>query len=484
MKNKSPRRVFLRSGAAALGVLSQANFSQAIVPGADLVRVATPLPDLAHWISHATRPWARRNGLRVEVALTAPGNGPDPLTGADLWLIPPRSLAALAGHASPIPADIISRSELAWPDFLPVWRERLGRWRSAQVAAPLAGDLWVQLTRSDWLADERLKNLHNQATGRPLRAPRFWEEWVDLGRALHGELPGLKGQPVLPPLPAKMPDQLRLLRQVAAGHAVERLAAGQRLPSGSNSENNHYALDFDLQTGQPRCAGKAFVHALDWLTRLKPYQPPAQADQPWDAFAQGKAMVCLAPATQIGFLQRDSLRDRFDIHPLPSADRVYLDTGTLVASQGNFVPLVGSEGALALAPREAGKAAWLLLEFLLSPRVMLDLVLDPHVGGPVREQHLQAAPWDGMQLDNRRLTQWRETLRMTLSPGETVNPVIALRTPDAPGLDLALGEQVALALTGTGKPAACLELAAVAWKKLGQARPDRLAEVRASMGLS
>jgi ABC-type glycerol-3-phosphate transport system substrate-binding protein len=127
---------------------------------------------------------------------------------------------------------------------------------------------------------------------------------------------------------------------------------------------------------------------------------------------------------------------------------------------------------------------WDLIAYLVQPKVQLDLVLDPKLGGPVREQHLQGAPWDGLQLDARRLAQWQSTLRATLSPAETVNPVVALRTPDADKLDAELGKQVGSCLAGRGAPAECLKAAAEAWTALGRERPERLAEVRASAGLT
>lgn len=183
-------------------------------------------------------------------------------------------------------------------------------------------------------------------------------------------------------------------------------------------------------------------------------------------------------------LQRGPLRDRFDIHPLPGADKVFLEDGLLQAGQGNSIPLVGSEGALALAAPGAVDVVWDLVAYLVQPKTQLDLVLDPNLGGPVREQHLQGAPWDGLQLDARRLAQWHAALRATLSPAETINPAVALRTPDADRLDEVLGRQVAACLAGKEKPGECLKVVADAWLELGKTRPERLQEVRASAGLT
>jgi multiple sugar transport system substrate-binding protein len=481
-----PRRDFLAAGglglssAALLGPLAQ--FASAGAGGGNsAVEVIAASRQVADWVLHTSKPWARRNNRSVTVRT---GVVQGKLDKNQVALIPPKLLGTMASLLGKVPGDLLARQEVSWPDVLPVWRERLSAWRGSTVAVPVQGDMWVQVIRSDWLADDSLQNAHQKATGKPLRVPRFWEEWVELGKALHGKLPGRAGAPVLPPLPQASVDQLRLLRQVAACFAVERLAAGQRLRSGKEAENNHYALDFDLLTGKPKVGGQAFVQALEWLTRQGPYRPSQTESQPWQAFARGEAMLAIVPANILGELQRGPLRDRFDIHPLPGADKVFLEEGLLQAGQGNAIPLVGSEGAMAVADTGAEAAVWDLIAYLVQPKVQLDLVLDPKLGGPVREQHLQGAPWDGLQLDARRLAQWQSTLRATLSPAETVNPVVALRTPDADKLDAELGKQVGSCLAGRGAPAECLKAAAEAWTALGRERPERLAEVRASAGLT
>ena len=124
------------------------------------------------------------------------------------------------------------------------------------------------------------------------------------------------------------------------------------------------------------------------------------------------------------------------------------------------------------------------MAYLVQPKTQLDLVLDPKLGGPVREQHLHVAPWDGLQLDARRLAQWQTTLRATLSPAETINPAVALRTPDADKLDEVLALQVSNCLAGKDMPQECLKKAADSWAELGKGRPERLQEVRASAGLN
>ena len=186
----------------------------------------------------------------------------------------------------------------------------------------------------------------------------------------------------------------------------------------------------------------------------------------------------------VGLLQRSPVRDRFDIQPLPGAEQVFLDEGLLQTGQGNAIPYLGTQGAIGVASPQAPAEAWDLLAHLVQPKIQLDLVLDPQLGGPVREQQLQGAPWDGLQLDATRLTQWQSVLRLALSPGETINPAVALRTPDAARLNAELGKQVSACLMGKAKADECLKAAAEAWTKLGQERPDRLAEVRASAGLS
>lgn len=480
-----PRRGFLAAGGICLsGAWVPGSITQAATStgGADAspVEVIALSQGLADWVLHTSRPWSRKYGaLKVRV-----GGVAGKLEKHQVALVSPRSLGGLASNLGKVPASLLGRQEVAWTDVLPVWRDRLAKWRGDILGVPIQGDIWVQVIRTDWLADDGLQKAHQSATGKALRAPRLWEEWIELGAALQGKLPGRPGAPVLPPLPAEPIDQTRLLRQVAACYAMERLAAGQRLRPGREAENNHYALDFDLLTGKPKVAGKAFVHALEWMARMGPLQPKRLENQPWQAFARGEALVALVPGSALSALQRGPLRDRFDIHPLPGADKVFLEDGLLQAGQGNSIPLVGSEGALALAAPGAVDVVWDLVAYLVQPKTQLDLVLDPNLGGPVREQHLQGAPWDGLQLDARRLAQWHAALRATLSPAETINPAVALRTPDADRLDEVLGRQVAACLAGKEKPGECLKVVADAWLELGKTRPERLQEVRASAGLT
>jgi|688.fasta_scaffold219069_1 ABC-type glycerol-3-phosphate transport system substrate-binding protein len=485
-----PRRGFLSGaftvgGMALAGRAGQAGYAQITESGVSSSRstleVAAPTAAMAEWVKQTAKPWARRKGVEIVMRVGVPEGK---IGKNQLAIVPPRVIGKLIGELGKVPVDFIGRPECAWPDLLPVWRERLGRWRGETVAVPLMGDLWVQVVRSDWMADETLQKAHGDLSGNPLRAPRLWEEWIVLGKALHGKLPGRKGAPALGALPGAVEDQLRLLRQVAASHSVERLAAGQKLRAGKEAENSHYAVDFELLTGKPKVAGKAFVYALEWMSRLQAYLPGKADGQPWQAFERGESFAAIVPSQVIARLQRGALRDRFDIHPLPGAEKVFLDEGELQAGQGNFIPLVGTGGAMAVASSEAISLVWDLLSYLIQPKTQLDLVLDPNFGGPVREQQLPGAPWDGLQLDLRRLGQWQTTLRTTLSPAETVNPAVVLRTPDAEQLDAELGKQVASCLAGKGKAVDCLRAAADAWETMGRNRPGRLVEVRASTGLS
>jgi multiple sugar transport system substrate-binding protein len=463
-----------------------------------VLRVACP-EAAAELVRRQAPHWAARQQARVEVVSDyAAHQGPGPAAGADVWVLRYADLPrwAAAGRLAPVPEALKGRdAPYRWEGLLPLYRERLLVWAGLPYGVPLLGESTLCCYRADWFADEERQQAYaafQKKRGqppRPLLAPATWEDYADLAEFFRQAGPAAKPGPSLPALPKDDEALDRLFYQVAVPFV--RRAVGTEGPAGADHLDEVFSFHYDLKTGAPHIASPGFVHALRLLLRLQACRPALAQERPQQAFAEGRAALCLSDASWlVAFQARPELRDKFGICAVPGAASYYTFKGEKkeVKGEGNRVPYLGSGGWAAVVPRSAGhaEAAWDLLASLSCPEGSAQVALEPRWGGgPVRQGQLNRERWGAFDLDRARGAAVKDVLGKALLHHGLKNPVLCLRTPDQSARRSALVAEVRAALEGKKRPEEALQEAARRWAELdGQKGLEATkAEYRLSLGL-
>jgi multiple sugar transport system substrate-binding protein len=515
MQWKSPRSacLFFLASVGLTGCGGQTGTVEPLPPQFGRVRVACHAALSEAVVKPYARNWEGQTGGELEIVPYDPGATDPP--DADVWLIPAFALPrwAAADQLRLLPDSITSGGGYSWSTLLPLYRDKLAIWDRKRFAMPLLGESLLCCYRSDWLADPKHQAAFAAKYQRPLEPPATWEQFADIAEYFSRDAQAEK-VPSLPPLPVYDDERERTFYTIAANYAMRAIAAGET----TNDERLLFSFQYDSTSGEPRLATGGFVHALQLLKRLQTCRPPGEAEQPAQAFTEGRAVFCLTETAQLAVFQKSAkVKDRFGVCRLPGADGYYNftptktlvkllslalgtaggsyydfahpETNTWVKREGNRVPYLGSGGWLGVVPKSAAdeKAAFSLLAHLTGPAVSKQIVIDPLVGGgPTRQDHLDSATrWDAFGLDAARTTAVKEVLRQMLEHPGLKNPALHLRTPDEATHRRALQEELRAALKGDKTPEKALQDAAARWAKMDRDKglAAHRAEVRISLGL-
>jgi multiple sugar transport system substrate-binding protein len=461
--------------------------------GASL-KVACPGASAKRLVERFGRDWASRQGVRLEAATYDPQAGPEAVEGADVWLIEPASLGrwAAADRLTPLPDEYTrerpadgegSRPKYDWAGLLPLYRERLLRWGERTYALPVRGEAPLCFYRLDLFADAGHRADFRKSRGRDLAPPATWDEFAEVAEFFSGR-PGTS--PSLPPL-ADDDEIDREFHTVAASCAVRAVEVTHMPRDDPRAELFSFHCDF--ATGEPRLTSPGFVRALALLRRLQPCRAPADGKPGPEAFAAGRAVLCLADASWVGRFQQSAAKPRFGICRVPGS-RVVFDYATGQEEEpkgGNYIPYLGAAGYLGVVPRGAGhaEAAFGLLAELSGPEKSRQAVIEPDWGGGAfRRDHLAAASgWSSFQLDQAQTTSLLTALQQTLMTPGLSNPATRLRLPKEAEYRKALVDELRAALAGKKDEAAALKAAAQRWRELDPA-DRRRTEYAQSLGLT
>jgi multiple sugar transport system substrate-binding protein len=430
--------------------------------------------------------------VRLEAAAYDSQAGPEAVVGADVWLIEPASLGRWAAddRLTPLPDDYTrerggeGRPKYDWAGLLPLYRERLLRWGDRAYALPVLGHAPLCFYRLDLFDEPSHKDAFRNRYQRELVPPATWEDFAEVAEFFNSR-PGTG--PSLPPLAAD--DEIDGEFHAIAASCAVRGADLLNMPRGKDARAEMFSFDCDFVTGEPRISSPGFVHALTLLKRLQAWRAPADGKPGAEAFAAGKAVLCLADASWVARFQKSAARPRFGVRRLPGS-RVVFDyaTGkqeTLAGS--NYVPYLGAGGWLGVVPRGAARAdaAFALLGALTGPEASRQIVIEPEWGGGAvrRDQLSDAAGWSSFGLDQAQTTGLLQALQQTITPAKVDNPATRLRLPKQADYRWALLAEVRAALAGRKEPAAALEAAAARWRDLDPA-DRRRTEYAYDLGLT
>jgi multiple sugar transport system substrate-binding protein len=442
--------------------------------------VACPTQALEALLTAYSKPWLEKTGARLKTVQYDPQAGPPP-TGADAWIVAPTDIGmyASAGQLSPLRRGALTLDDdYAWLQLLPLYRNKLLVWGTQAFALPVLGTAPLCYYRADLFQDLANQRDFKKKLGKALAAPSTWDEYLDIAAFFHQSQRSDTGAPLasLPPLPNS--DELLDFEFESIAAPIARRAAheGQVPPP---NENDLFSFLFDVRSLEPRVATPGFIEALGLLEKLQAYRAPGAVAEPAMAFASGQATLCLAGTEWIAKFQDENLplRGRFGVARLPGSRRVYDDGAGKVqnTSELNLVPYLGSSGWLGVVPRSAAspEAALGLLAEISGPRMSGEILFDPAwPGGVYRRDHfhlLEAG--DPFGLGPERERAWVEALRETLT-SRTVNPVIALRTPDHREYIHVLAEEVRRACLEQRDPKQALEAVAQRWREIASKTPE------------
>jgi len=460
------------------------------------LRVACPEELTQRIVAQTARGWSDRYGVNLQLISYDPEKD-RPDSRADVWVLEAMSLPhwASRGELRPLPEELTAKDgPLQWTGLLDLYGKRLLVWDRVAYAVPLLGDAPLCFYRKDLFAAPTFVNSFRSRQGRELAAPATWEEFAVIAEYfLEARQDGMK-TPSLPPLPRSDRDLDRLFYTVAASFARRAVGADGR--SGEATREDLFSFHFDAETGRPRIAGMGCVKALQLLQRLQACRPAGSDPQPWRAFRDGRAVLCVGDARLLGaFQERDSpVRDRVGVCLVPGHRGWYdFQTGSLRGAGGvgeNRVPYLGEGAFVVTVPRSSTQteAALALLEELGGRNGSQQIVLEPAWGGGVTRLAQLDEDWGSFRLEAAQATQLRQALRRTLQPPPS-NPLVVLRLPRESEFRAKLVGRVRAALEGNQAAteegaSAVLRGVAYDWDRLidGQ-MAEHLRAYRLSLGL-
>ncbi len=456
-----------------------------------VVRVACPDAVSGDVVREHTPGWSHRTGAEVRVVDYDPSGEQGPPADADLWVLAAAELPrwAAAGALAPLPAGLKTDPAVEWPGLLPLYREHLLVWDRTAYGLPLLGDAPLCFYRADLLADPKHGEAFRSKYGRALRPPATWQEYADVAEYFRNARHPGRPAPSLPPLPAGERDLDALFYAVAA--PLARRAVRDDEGGEGVRDEDLFAFHFDLE-GRPRVGAPGFVAALGLLERLQRCRPVAASPEPWRAFRDGDAVLCLASSRRLYDFQKQGspVRDRVAACPVPGSGIYFsYEKGEKRSPDGgtNRVPYLGAGARVMVVPRAARRpdAALALLAELGGKRTAQQVVLEPRWGGgAVRQAHIDREHWDAFRLEPARAGELRAAIRQTFQHGVR-NPVLCLRVPDEREFAAALAAGVRKALGAGGwQDAKAMGEVARRWQDHVRERAaDHLRDYRLSLGL-
>jgi multiple sugar transport system substrate-binding protein len=462
------------------------------------VRVACPAGPAAAAVRAYSRPWASREGAKVEVITFEHSAGLESAGAADLWVMSPATLPRRAGAdlLRPLPDTFTGHGDFNWPDLLPLYRERLLSWsynrRIEPLAVPLMGESPIFIYRSDLLADAKRGEAFQKKYNRKLAPPTTWEEFADIAEFFHDTAAGGPA-PSLPALPATDAGLDREFFTIAACYARRAMAPDE--PARDDTVHQLFSFQYDHDTGVPRLNTKGFEYALKLMKRLQKCRPAGTSPSPLDAFRDKNAVLGLADVRLVAELQKSrDTRDKIGICRMPGGARwfEYFKGNEVLTPAGNRVPYLGSDGWLAAVPLGAAEpdAAFSLLADLAGRERSGQIATDPlWGGGPTRREQLEHMRWDAFGLDAEQTKALKDALRQTLQHPAVQNPAIRLRTVAEAAHEEILLKEIRTFLVDDQRTEAMaskvLETAAGRWQQLDKEREGNAAldDYRLSVGL-
>lgn len=452
-------------------------------PGAKVVVVAVS-GDQGEWIGKVAKTWENATGASVDLNLIPFTSLQDKVLLAlstnvflgDLLNVPAFLDGDLmgGGYIESVPAAVSRRLNFA--DVMPLYRQQ-GLWNGVRYGYPWDGDVHSMYYRKDLINDPSNRSKFSAKYHQPLRAPRTWEEWHNVGEFFTNK-PKLYGA-----------EELVMPKNQGYQGIISRAAPYSKIPGNP-------AFLFDPETMKAEIANPGFVQAITDLKAMMPYMPPGILNYGFSENAQaiaGGHVVLDIQWGDIGPISVDPkqsvVRGKIGFALTPGVKRVWDSKKQEWVSfpHINYAPYAAFGGWQNLVAKNAKQkaAAIDLASYLASPQVML---LSSVTGGsgvnPARLSTIHAlSTW--VKAGFPTAAYAKEYLNTLLKVQTNKNAIFQLRLPGFTQYSDALELAVSKVLAGQASPKAALDEAAKSWDATTQriGRSKQLKLYRESLGL-
>lgn len=438
--------------------------------------------------------WAYRNSAKLEIASRE--------DDADVLLVPTARLGRYDPPASlrTVPTAVAGEaSGFQWGGLLGVYQNRLAHWGGDRYAVPLVGEAFVLVYRADVLGETAFSDAFRQKHQRVPLPIRSWDELADVGQFATAR----SGKPGLPPLPSDPVAAVATFGQIAA--CYDRVAAtggGTQVDPAAQDpyfRGLSFYTDADVlrdrsgERWEVRIGEPAFGEAFRWFEATAKCRP-AQTGNVLDSLVSGSAVAAVLPIGDLTKLPRNpttgAVDAKFGVAAVPGSSAYFNAKRERVRVAGvNRVPVYTGGGLIGVVRQSAKHpdAAWALLAELGGPAGSSASLDTPAVGGgPLRIEHAaeSTAHWQQYGFDPAGTADLGIAVREFVSPG-TINPAIALRTPDVDDINALLARSLAGVASGELSADAGQKQAEADWRALDAKTPKdaRLTHRRKSAGL-
>lgn len=349
-----------------------------------------------------------------------------------------------------------------WDSILPKVQE-LTYFDKKRYTVPLDGDVIMLYYRKDAFENPTAKQRFKAKTGRELRIPETWQEYVEAAAFFTGWDWAGNGKPCYGVLEAQRPKDVGpyIFTAHAAAYAAHPDAPG--------------TLFFDPDTMEPQVANEGWVQALEDWKALRASGPSQMityggGDQRGNFVAGNYALAIDWP--DIGILAQDDsqsiVKDKLGYAIIPGSKRVWnANNGSWDdMSDVSRAPYLGWGGwhASVAATSQNQAAAWHFANFLDTTRNALTAVTTPGTArGPYRTDHFNPAVWKKSAV---KFTDPAPYLQAQQESFGHPNVQFDLRIPEAGRYFEALDSAAQLALSGRRTSKEALSQCAKDWSTI------------------
>jgi ABC-type glycerol-3-phosphate transport system substrate-binding protein len=417
-----------------------------------------------------TKAWANRNGARISIV---------DAENADIRILKAHEWMALAqaDKLLPVPTAFFSETgTYQWSSLVPVYQTTLSRWGTQTYAVPLVGEGYAFIIRTDLLGEAKFAEGFRAKYGREASNIRTWEDLAEVAEQYTAHT----NQSALAPVAGDVQKAFIGFSQLAACYDRAPTGGGKIEEGGTDLYRRGLSFYIDNELGTTRFNAPAFYEAINWYARTASSR--AKTGEPIDCLINGSAVAAILPLSDLVSLPKDGqgfIESRYSLAPLPGTRKFFDAKGQAVpVATPNYIPYLGGAGLIGVVSASTANAdtCWQLLAELGGPGGSEGFLNEPTLGaGPMRKSHLlqDVKAWRKYRFDEARTATLVNGLQQFQAVG-TLNPALALRTPDEPDVARIIVEQLRQTATGKVTPSEAYQAAMKQWGELDQKTPAEI----------
>ncbi len=411
-----------------------------------------------------SKAWAKRNGAKLSFVVS---------DSSDIRILKAQEWTALAqaDKLLPVPSTFLTEASMyQWSSLVPVYQTTLSRWGLQTYAVPLLAEGYAFVIRSDLLGEPKFGESFRQKFGREASTIRTWEDLAEVAEHYTTHTKST----ALAPLSSDVQRAFIEFSQIAACYDRAPTGGGKVEEGGTDLYRRGLSFYVDNEKGTTRFDAPAFRAAIDWYSLTAKFR--VSRGEPIDCLLNGSAIAAVVQLSDLVKLPKDSqgvIESIFSLAPLPGTRKFFNSKGEAApVATPNFIPYIGSAGSVGVVMTSTtnADACWQLLAELGGPGGSEEFLNEPELGaGPMRKSHLlqDVKAWRKYRFDDVRTATMTAGLKQYQAVG-TLNPALALRTPDQADVAALLVSQVRSASIGQTTAEASYQAILKQWAELDQ----------------